>query len=482
MWLVIVSVPGSRTGGWTVGVVLESGIEGEDRRVLEQPGVERVVSVGIKVGPQREQHLRARRAQQLAELLDPGQAAHQGGCYRGRTQRRDRPVHVGHAPAQHLPQPDERLHGLELVVAEDRGAGRADVLQAGQPAAGQIAVTVGGVDDDHVAELRVAGPPLLQLRDGDPGDLQHVRDALRGTGEVGVGQADQAGVGQRELGQEIRVRAGRVAGVGEPGGEQRAEVGDGDAGVLLEDRYLPDVGLPRHRGHTGAGQAGRGVAEELVQRGHGGRRAGNGLPGQQLVQVRVQAQELGVDRLLIASGRDLEGPEQLVAAGGEMAEVGPRHRDGLVVRQAEREALLSQDGIGVGAGLPGERPLRVGVEFVGGHVAGVVRGGGHRGEVAVDVAFEYLVDQVDIGQLGVGVLTGQLDIGQIGRRPPRVVPLPDCEPISTSSGVLPAAFLVELRRNCSRLTRYAAGLVTERQSSHWHRSKCRTARRSRGTA
>src|SRR3989442_765307 len=55
-----------------------------------------------------------------------------------------------------------------------------------------------------------------------------------------------------------------------------------------------------------------------------------------------------------------------------------------------------------------------------------------------------------------------------GRRPL----MPPSLPISTSSGVLPAAFGAEFwPSRSSRSTKYAAGLSTERQSSHWQKSR-----------
>src|SRR6266404_2367724 len=50
--------------------------------------------------------------------------------------------------------------------------------------------------------------------------------------------------------------------------------------------------------------------------------------------------------------------------------------------------------------------------------------------------------------------------------------MPPSLPISTSSGVLPAAFGAEFwPSRSSRSTKYAAGLSTERQSSHWQKSR-----------
>src|SRR5215467_5741641 len=43
-------------------------------------------------------------------------------------------------------------------------------------------------------------------------------------------------------------------------------------------------------------------------------------------------------------------------------------------------------------------------------------------------------------------------------------------PTSTSSGVYPAGLRAECRRNSRKSTKYAAGLSTERQSSHWQKS------------
>src|SRR6185437_3124703 len=104
-----------------VGGRLERRVVGQRRRVREQLKVERVAAVRIQARPQGEQHLEYRRVQRHLELADRGQLTDQGGGDRGRAERRGRPVEVGHAPAEHLPQPDERTYGGQVSVGRRLG-------------------------------------------------------------------------------------------------------------------------------------------------------------------------------------------------------------------------------------------------------------------------------------------------------------------------------------------------------------------------
>jgi hypothetical protein len=108
--------------------------------------------------------------------------------------------------------------------------------------------------------------------------------------------------------------------------------------------------------------------------------------------------------------RGLEGADQLRPAQAQLPEVRAR----LAQRQVERERPRIDGSGQVAVVISGLiEPLRVGVEF-GGRQRGLPHACVRVGVRGGHVGLQQLVRQVDVRQRGVGVLTVQLDVLQVG--------------------------------------------------------------------